>query len=79
MAHKYLLDLTEAEQEYLLNLIKKGKPSARKVVRVRALLCVTDGVADDAIAQTPNLGVSTVYRTRQRFIDEGLMPALRRL
>jgi hypothetical protein len=26
MAHKYIVELTEAEQEYLLNLIKKGKP-----------------------------------------------------
>jgi len=32
MAHKYLVDLTETEQEYLLKLIKKGKPSARKGV-----------------------------------------------
>jgi hypothetical protein len=31
MAHKYIVDLTVDEQEYLLNLIKKGKPSARKV------------------------------------------------
>jgi len=27
MAHKYIVDLTVDEREYLLNLIKKGKPS----------------------------------------------------
>jgi hypothetical protein len=27
MAHKYIVDLTVDEQAYLLNLIKKGKPS----------------------------------------------------
>lgn len=37
MAHKYLVDLTEGEQGYLLNLINKGKPAARKVAR--ALCC----------------------------------------
>jgi putative transposase len=76
MAHKYLVDLTETEQEYLLKLIKKGKPSARKVARAHVLLRAADGAADDAIAQTLQLGVSTVHRTRQRFVDEGLMPAL---
>jgi hypothetical protein len=29
MIHKYIVDLTEDEQEYLLNLIKKGKATAR--------------------------------------------------
>ncbi len=38
MAHKYLVDLTEAEQAYLLKLIQKGKPSARKVARAQVLL-----------------------------------------
>ncbi|HYQ91885.1 MAG TPA: IS630 family transposase [Candidatus Competibacteraceae bacterium] len=76
MVHKYLVDLTEAEREYLLNLIKKGKPSARKVARAHVLLRAAAGAADDTIAQTLHLGVSTVHRTRQRFVDEGLIPAL---
>lgn len=37
MAHKYLVDLAEAEQAYLLKLISKGKPSARKVARAQVL------------------------------------------
>ena len=76
MAHKYLVDLTEEEQEYLLNLIHKGKPAARQVVRAHMLLRAAEGATDDAIAQALHLGVSTVHRTRQRFVDEGLMPAL---
>lgn len=74
--HKYLVDLTEAEREYLLNLLKKGKPSARKVARAHVLLRAAAGAADDTIAQTLYLGGSTVHRTRQRFVDEGLIPAL---
>jgi transposase len=76
MAHKYLVDLTETEQTYLLKLIQKGKPSARKVARAQVLLHAAEGATDDAIAQALHVGVSTVHRTRQRFVDEGLMPAL---
>jgi transposase len=76
MAHKYLVELTEAEQTYLLKLIQKGKPSARKVARAQVLLHAAEGATDDAIAQALHLGVSTVHRTRQRFVDEGFMPAL---
>jgi len=76
MAHKYLVDLTAGEQGYLLNLINKGKPSARKVARAHVLLRAAEGATDDEIGQTLHLGASTVHRTRQRFVDEGLMPAL---
>ena len=43
MAHKYLVDLTETEQTYLLKLIQKGKPSARKVARAQVLLHAAEG------------------------------------
>ncbi len=73
MAHKYLVDLTETEQAYLLKLIQKGKPSARQVARAQVLLHAAEGATDDAIAQALHVGVSTVHRTRQRFVDEGLV------
>jgi len=76
MAHKYLVDLTEEERGYLLNLINKGKPAARRVARAHVLLRAAEGATDDEIAQAFHLGVSTVHRTRQRFVDEGLLPAL---
>jgi hypothetical protein len=47
MAHKYLVDLTVDEQEYLLNLIKKGKPSARKVARAHVLLRANERATDN--------------------------------
>src|SRR5213080_641574 len=76
MAHKYIVDLTVDEREYLLNLIKKGKPSARKVARAHVLLRAHERATDDEIAQALHLGVSTVHRTRQRFVEEGLTAAL---
>jgi hypothetical protein len=35
MAHKYIVDLTVDEQEYLLNLIKKGKPYSLATLPVK--------------------------------------------
>lgn len=76
MVHKYLVDLTAEERGSLLNLINKGKPAARRVARAHVLLPAAEGATDAEIAQTLHLGVSTVHRTRQRFGDEGLIPAL---
>ena len=38
MAHKYLVDLTDEEQGYLLDTIRKGKTPARRVARAHILL-----------------------------------------
>ena len=78
MAHKYLVDLTDEERGYLLNLIHKGKPTARRVARAHVLLRAAEGATDEEIAQTLHLGVSTVHRTRQRFVDEGLTAGVKR-
>jgi hypothetical protein len=50
MTNKYIVDLTADEQEYLLNLIKKGKPTARKVARAHVLLHADEGATDEEIA-----------------------------
>ena len=76
MAHKYLVDLTDEEQGYLLDVIRKGKTTARRVARAHVLLRAAEGAADEEIAETLHLGLSTVHRTRQRFVDEGLTAAL---
>jgi len=76
MTHKYIVDLTEDEQEYLLNLIKKGKATARRVSRAHVLLLADEGATDEEIAESLRLEFSTVHRTRQRFVEEGLMVAL---
>lgn len=40
------------------------------------MLRAAEGAADEEIAETLHLGLSTVHRTRQRFVDEGLTAAL---
>jgi putative transposase len=76
MANKYIVDLTAAEQEELCHLIKQGKPSARKVARAHMLLHAAEGATDEEIAATLRVGLSTVHRTRQRFVEESLANAL---
>jgi putative transposase len=77
MAHKYLVDLTDEEQGYRLDVIRKGKTTARRVARAHVLLRAAEGAAAEEITETLHLGLSTVHRTRQRFGDEGLIVALR--
>jgi putative transposase len=76
MAHKYIIDLTADEQKSLLDLIKKGKSSARKMARAQVLLHATEGATDEEIVESLHLGLSTVHRTRQRFVEEGLIASL---
>lgn len=71
-AKKYLVDLTNDEREALLQLIRKGKPSARKATRARILLKAAEGLTDEQIAAALNTGEATVERTRKRFVEEGL-------
>jgi transposase len=76
MADKYLVDLTTEERGYLLDAIHKGKTTARRVARAHALLRAAEGATDEEIAEGLHLGLSTVHRARQRFVDEGLTAAL---
>lgn len=71
-AKKYIVDLSADEREQLLQLIRRGKPSARKVTRARILLKAADGLTDDQIAALLDVGVATVERTRKRFVEQGL-------
>jgi transposase len=76
MSEKYLVDLTTVEQAYLTELLRHGKTSARKLARAHILLQAAEGLSDEDIADTLRVGVSTIHRTRQRFVEEGLEPAL---
>lgn len=76
MAKFYNVDLTEDEQECLAQLVRKGKPSARKVTRARVLMLTDAGKTDEEIRAVLQIGVSTICRIRTRFVEEGLDAAL---
>jgi transposase len=69
---KYIVDLTAEERTVLEQLLQKGKSSARKLTRARILLHADEGETDEEIATALRVGVATVERTRQRFVEANL-------
>jgi transposase len=76
MPKKYIVDLAENERSQLMKLVSSGKASARKINRARILLLAAEGKTDLTIADSLKVGVRTVERTRQRFVEEGMDIAL---
>ena len=76
MAKIYHIDLTEQERNTLLTVIRKGRASARQVRRAQILLAAAEGHRDVTIAWEWHRSVSTVERTRKRFVDAGLEAAV---
>ena len=72
----YIVDLTEQERTYLLDFIKSGERSARKLNRARILLLADESKTDGEIAEALHTGTATVQRTRQRFVEGNLEGAL---
>lgn len=72
----YIVDLTKEERTYLLNFIKSGEQSARKLNRARILLLADENKTDAEIAEALHTGTATVQRTRQRFVEGNLEGAL---
>lgn len=73
---RYRVTLTGDEREQLRNLVSSGKGAVRRIKRAQILLAADAGSTDKAIAINVGAGTSTVYRTKQRFVDEGLERAL---
>jgi len=72
----YIVDLSPEERQELLDMIKSGEHSARKLNRAHILLLADEGRSDSAIAATLHTGQATVQRTRQRFVAGNLEGAL---
>jgi putative transposase len=66
-AKKYFVALTDEERLTLLQMLSRGKHSARKLTRARILLKAADGLDDQAIAEMVQTSQPTVERTRKRF------------
>lgn len=76
MRKVYLVDLDEEEKQFLLELTKKGKLSARKLTRAHVLLHAAEGKVDTAIAESLHVHVNTVMRIRRHFVAGGVERAL---
>jgi len=80
---KYLVTLTPDERDHLENLLGTGKASALVLIRARILLKAdqADGgpaLDDAAIADDLGVGLRTISRVRERFVERGFEDCLRR-
>ena len=75
-AKKYIVSLTEEERHSLGTLLKAGKVKARKIARAHILLLADEDKPDRAIAEALHVGLSTVARIRERFVEGGIEWAL---
>jgi transposase len=76
MVKKYIVELTDGERSDLMKLVSTGKASARKNSRARILLLADEDKRDEDIVDALKVGLRTVERTRQRFVEEGIEVAL---
>ena len=85
MTKKYRVTLTATEREELAALLARGKADVRKLKHAQVLLHADEagdgaghgpGWCDTQIAEAVGVGVATVQRLRQRFVEEGFAAAL---
>ena len=81
MQKKYHVTLTPEERGELERMISAGKAAARKLTHARILLKADEaeggpGWTDVQIAEALDVGLSTVWRVRQRFVEEGTDAAI---
>jgi len=79
MQKKYVVRLTDAEQEVLNGLLKKRRVSAQKLLRARVLLKAdADGPhwTDSEIADAFDCRTKTVENIRERLVTDGFEVAL---
>ena len=68
--------LSEADLTSLDQLVRKGKDSARKLTRARALQFSHQGQHPLQISQSLGISLATVFNLRKRYRDEGLQRAI---
>jgi transposase len=83
MNKKYIVTLSDEERQRLETLVSKGKVAARKIQRAWILLKADAGAegpawSDEKIRETFTVGLVTIYRVRQTFVEEGFEAVLTR-
>jgi transposase len=76
MNRQYRVKLNGEERDELEKLLSGGKHPVRKLKRAQILLAADAGTGDEHIARNVAVSLSTVYRTRQRFVEGNLPWAL---
>jgi transposase len=80
---KYVVRLAGDEREELESLVNRGRVAAEKRRRAQILLKADagaegSGLTDQEVGRALDVGVATVHRVRQAYVEEGLPGALSR-
>jgi transposase len=73
---KWIVKLNADEREHLRKVIRQGKVGGRQLNRAHVLLLADEDWTDKAIIEALHTGISTVERTRRRFVEGGVAHAL---
>src|SRR5579862_7188981 len=73
---RYRVELDQAERDELTGMLGGGTHAARKLKRAQILLAADGGSCDAEIARTVRVSLSTVGRTKRRFVEGNLERAL---
>jgi transposase len=76
---RYRITLTADERDQLRSFVQTGKGAFRRLKRAQILLASEAGSTDATVARNISVGTSTVFRTKRRFVEEGLEAALSEL
>lgn len=76
MSKKYIVTLSDDEQDALNRLTHKGRIAARRLTRAHILQMAHDKQTDEQIADALKSSIATVERVRERFVVGGLDFAL---
>ena len=75
-SERFVVELTDSERNFLKDLIRKGGKSVSVLGRARVLLKADEGKTDQENAEFSGVSLSTVFRIRRRFVEEGLDAAV---
>lgn len=67
MNKKHNINLESEQKKELLDIVTKGKASARIIRRAHPILMASEGQSDEMIAKTLHISIPTVERTRKQF------------
>ena len=73
---RYRVELSELERQELKGLVSGGEQPVRRLKRAQILVASDLGQSEEGIARSLSVGISTVYRTRRRFVEANLEGAL---
>lgn len=73
---RYRVELHQSERDELTAFLAGGKQRVRRLKRAQILLATDRGASDAEIAERVVCGISTVTRTKRRFVEGGPEPAL---